>query len=1037
MKKFTVFACLSLILIFALSSFAGEFPRMSRGNSIIHGGSVNFEKAGSDTINLMAASDDPTNTANDGPCHGVEPYYDGDFEEGWNGWTHCDLTVSSEPHWNVSQYNQPNSENYAAWCGDIDIASCGGNDPDGGYGDNWHDLIEFRQEVPDPGNPSTVTVTATLLHDSELGYDFTHLSYMYQDQTYADMQSWDGTGTVAVNESVTYLPENYVDGTDVVIYWRFRSDSVLSDEDCGYPSAGGCQVDDINVRIVNGVHDNDYFEDFEHGGDPADFGPNWQVMVPFGVGDYAQRWRGLDDGDPCLDNDTWQVIFIDDNIVVPGTGGTYCDTWCYGPGGYIVNNTGGLVGPEEYIHNAIDSPVMNWPQAKDCSDLYDGIILTFSVYRHEELSPDSPGIVYNWSVRSADVDGSHGPVQDITQMPWLDRNVPYVGGPEYIREGDDVTDLMNPGRDQVQVRLSVYQIGWFWGFTGADGTPAPYFDNVTVKIFPYPGPYISAHELDLAQDNFPASGLINMLDPGSHSVRFDMAHNIESVGVPQITPGDSIVATIVTVRTGADLVDLPKLHYILDRNPTFDPHRTTGLPDQGFVTGMPAAHGGIIHPTSGKWAFDLPDTGFLFPGDVLHYYISATDFDGNYSQTVLMPADTTGFSTGFGDPMGYNSTFVFHALPSIYSDGGGGYWQTSILFINDFGAHGGENKWYTALNNLGLRVGLDYDVYHVNDPSSGDDNGIGGRATSIVLEGYDEIIYTCGDLAVKTISNGVFVGDPGDVGTLNGWLDFGLKDIFLTGDNLASDMSASGGAALAFVGANLGVTVMTHNVNPFIGSQTAPQAVPSPAPPVNPVFNTPSWIVYGGCPGINTFDGVVVPAGTSQRIAEFVDPLGTGYSFSAATLNVGVGTAQTSRVISLPYDLMYVYTDPSLPGSHYPARVRLLSNVLDYFGQINRGLPSPATPPGVAFETSNYPNPFNPSTTIKYSMPKAGHLKLSIYNVRGQLVKTMIDGQVAMGDGQIVWDGTNNQGSSVSSGVYFYEARTGGDVKIQKMTLVK
>jgi flagellar hook assembly protein FlgD len=57
--------------------------------------------------------------------------------------------------------------------------------------------------------------------------------------------------------------------------------------------------------------------------------------------------------------------------------------------------------------------------------------------------------------------------------------------------------------------------------------------------------------------------------------------------------------------------------------------------------------------------------------------------------------------------------------------------------------------------------------------------------------------------------------------------------------------------------------------------------------------------------------------------------------------------------------------------------------------------------------------------------------------VRGQLVKTLINGQVDMGEGQIVWDGTDNLGSAVSSGVYFYEARTGSEVKVQKMALVK
>ena len=71
-------------------------------------------------------------------------------------------------------------------------------------------------------------------------------------------------------------------------------------------------------------------------------------------------------------------------------------------------------------------------------------------------------------------------------------------------------------------------------------------------------------------------------------------------------------------------------------------------------------------------------------------------------------------------------------------------------------------------------------------------------------------------------------------------------------------------------------------------------------------------------------------------------------------------------------------------------------------------------------------------------MPRAGHLKLSVYNVRGQLIKTLIDGPRPAGaDQTIVWDGSDNLGSRVSSGVYFYEARLESEVKIGKMTLLK
>jgi len=159
---------------------------------------------------------------------------------------------------------------------------------------------------------------------------------------------------------------------------------------------------------------------------------------------------------------------------------------------------------------------------------------------------------------------------------------------------------MNPGRDVVQVQLAVYEIGYVWGWVQNDGYPAPYFDNVTVKIFPYHGPGMSAREIDLAQDNFPERGTIDMGDPGSHSVRFDMANNISLAADLRNDPGDSITVNISPVRTGADFIGFPTLHYILDRNPVFDDYRTAGLPDMGFAVGDLAVGAGGWLPVSGR-----------------------------------------------------------------------------------------------------------------------------------------------------------------------------------------------------------------------------------------------------------------------------------------------------------------------------------------------------------------------------------------------------------------------------------------------------
>jgi hypothetical protein len=97
-----------------------------------------------------------------------------------------------------------------------------------------------------------------------------------------------------------------------------------------------------------------------------------------------------------------------------------------------------------------------------------------------------------------------------------------------------------------------------------------------------------------------------------------------------------------------------------------------------------------------------------------------------------------------------------------------------------------------------------------------------------------------------------------------------------------------------------------------------------------------------------------------------------------------------------------------------------------------------STPVVATLSAANHPNPFNPVTRIVYTVPKAGHLSLKVFDIRGRLVRTLVDDRVEAGADQIAtWDGRNDAGAAVSSGVYFYEARTGGEVKVGKMALVK
>jgi len=85
----------------------------------------------------------------------------------------------------------------------------------------------------------------------------------------------------------------------------------------------------------------------------------------------------------------------------------------------------------------------------------------------------------------------------------------------------------------------------------------------------------------------------------------------------------------------------------------------------------------------------------------------------------------------------------------------------------------------------------------------------------------------------------------------------------------------------------------------------------------------------------------------------------------------------------------------------------------------------------------NFPNPFNPTTTIAFSLAGRSHVVLAIYDVRGALVRTLVNETRTAGDYRIEWDGRNNAGSSVSSGVYFYRLVAGTFQSTKKMVLLK
>ncbi|MHB1687666.1 MAG: T9SS type A sorting domain-containing protein [Ignavibacteriaceae bacterium] len=85
----------------------------------------------------------------------------------------------------------------------------------------------------------------------------------------------------------------------------------------------------------------------------------------------------------------------------------------------------------------------------------------------------------------------------------------------------------------------------------------------------------------------------------------------------------------------------------------------------------------------------------------------------------------------------------------------------------------------------------------------------------------------------------------------------------------------------------------------------------------------------------------------------------------------------------------------------------------------------------------NYPNPFNPSTQIKFSLPKESIVSIKIYNMLGQLIKTLVDERKAAGIYTVQWNGDNNFNQQVATGVYLYRVTAGENVAVKKMILLK
>jgi hypothetical protein len=165
----------------------------------------------------------------------------------------------------------------------------------------------------------------------------------------------------------------------------------------------------------------------------------------------------------------------------------------------------------------------------------------------------------------------------------------------------------------------------------------------------------------------------------------------------------------------------------------------------------------------------------------------------------------------------------------------------------------------------------------------------------------------------------------------------------------------------------------------------------------------------------------------------FIGTVEQSYLLSPLSPCIDAGTPDTTGLFLPPWDLLHNHRvwDGNGDGVAIIDMGCYEFGAEHYVEIINDQLPV------TDYQLTNYPNPFNPETKIVLNLPEEGNVKLEIYNIKGQKVKTLLDCYMSPGRSEMIWNGEDDNGKRVSSGIYFYQFVTDKKTITKKMILIK
>ncbi len=341
------------------------------------------------------------------------------------------------------------------------------------------------------------------------------------------------------------------------------------------------------------------------------------------------------------------------------------------------------------------------------------------------------------------------------------------------------------------------------------------------------------------------------------------------------------------------------------------------------------------------------------------------------------------FARNLNDPLNYGYTVHF---VGVIKEG-------NILFVDDDGNYTNENYYYAAFDS----INADYTAVSQTD--------------LLVLNSQ----VTTSDFAMIFWNTGwgfpAFIVE--DISFLTSYLDAGGR-LFIAGQDIGWDVFDPDGSSNFSAAQNF-----YHN---YLGA--------------NYLNDVSGGTSISGMPGDLVTDGISAPLATPYGSDQYPEQI-SSYSGSGSieTMKYNNNYIGAVRKDNGTYKTFYMGIGLEQVGNA-SMRKLLIQRVVDWFNNLLDVQGSDHQP--TAFNLGqNYPNPFNPVTSIDYAIPQSSHVKLTIFNALGQKVRDLVNETLAPGNYKTIWDGKNQNGAVVSSGIYIYRLEVGNNVAQRKMLLIK